>query len=131
MIFEIYDGINELPEIKLSAQEIKLDNFLRESLISFPIHRIRVRKNYSDKEKEISIDVEIDSTLTSEKIYNKIVYRIFKTLQIDLITLQNNSNYSNFPYFFYGEKVIFDYFCSIFIDAPKKAYRKGEINYNN
>lgn len=130
MIFEIYDGVNENPEIQYTESETKLEMQLIDWLIPFPIHRVRVRKNYSIQDNEISLDIELDSTLTSEKIYNQIVYRIFKTLEIDLITLQNNSKASNFSYFFYGEKNILNFNCSIFIDVPKKAYIRGEAKKN-
>jgi len=122
MIFEIYNGVSDLPERELTDEENELHLHLLECLTPFPVHRIRIRKNYSVNINEISIDVELDSTLTSEKIYNKIVSRVFKALDIDLITLQNNGNFSNFPYFFYGEKKLFDYQCSIFLDVPKKTY---------
>ncbi|MDH5682323.1 MAG: hypothetical protein OEZ36_12085 [Spirochaetota bacterium] len=122
MIFEIYDGVCETAETNLNKQEKELEHSLKKWLTPFPVHRVRIRKNYSQNTDEISVDIELDSTLTSEKIYNKIVYRVFKVLQIDLITLQNNGNYSNFPYFFYGEKVINKYRCSIFIDVPSRAY---------
>jgi len=127
MIFEIYNAVNENPEIELTLKEKKLESFLKVCLTPFPIHRIRIRKNYSHNESEISLDIELDSTLTSEKFYNKIVYRIFKTLEIDPITLQNNGDKSNFPYFFFGEKNIFDYNCSVFIDVPSKAYLNESI----
>ncbi len=126
MIFEVYDSVNEIPEKQLSDDEMGLERSLRVWLTPFPVHRVRVRKNYSASQYEISIDIELDSTLTSEQIYNKIVYRIFKTLHMDLITLENNGNRSNFPYFFYGEKMIFDYNCSFFIDVPSKAYLEGK-----
>ncbi len=126
MIFEIYNGVNENPEMLFEYKERMLEVYLKEILLSFPINRIRIRKNYSNNYKEISIDIELDSTITSEKIYNKIVYRIFKTLDIDLITLQNNGNLSNFNYYFYGEKNYLEYECSIFIDVPKKAYFRSQ-----
>ncbi|GMT49752.1 MAG: hypothetical protein IEMM0008_1291 [bacterium] len=129
MIFEVYNSVNEFPEKHLTDEENSLERSLKVWLTPFPVHRVRVRKNYSANKNEIGIDVELDSTLTSEQIYNKIVYRIFKTLHIDLITLENNGNRSNFPYFFYGEKIILNYKCSFFIDVPNKSYLKGESQF--
>ncbi len=118
--------MNEHPESIYSPEERILEDYLSNTLTPFPIHRIRVRKNYSTNQDEISLDIELDSTLVSEKLYNKIVYRIFKAMEIDMITLQNHGNYSNFPYFFYGEKSIAIFKCSIFIDVPSKAYASGK-----
>jgi hypothetical protein len=128
MIFQVYNGISEIPEAILTQEELKFKPYLKELLFTFPIHRIRVRKNYSNNKYNIGIDIELDSTLSSELIYNKIANRIFKKLNIDIVTLENYNRRSNFSYFFYGEADILDYNCSFFIDSPKKPYSKKEFN---
>ncbi len=122
MIFQVYNGVSEVPEFKLTKKELKFKPYLEELLFIFPIHRIRIRKNFSNNDYNIGIDIELDSTLSSEILYNKIADRIFKKLSISIVTMENYDNRSNFSYFFYGEGKILDYHCSFFIDSPKKPY---------
>jgi len=125
MIFEFYDELSEKPENIINEDEIILRNYFIKTLETFPINRIRIRKNYSRNPFEISMDIEFDSIICNDKIYNKIVSKLFYLLDTDMVTLENQSGNSNFPYFFYGEKDLFDYHIIIFVDVPKENYQSS------
>ncbi len=122
MIFEVYKGTNEQAESTLSDAESILKSYLEERLYIFPINRLRVRSNYCDNPAEVSIDVELDTSIGSELIYNRIIAKFFKHLHIDLVTLENKGDTSNFGYFFFGETVLLGYRCSFFVDVPRENY---------
>jgi hypothetical protein len=132
MFFEVYSGVSDLPEKKLSFGETQLRDFLNKQLIAFPINRVKLRKNYSENSFKITLDIELDSILTSERLFNSITFRLFKALNVKKVTIENSDGFSNFKYFFYGENTILDYHCSMFVDIPIKAYMpQRKVKHNS
>ena len=96
----VYKELKDNPEENLTIEEQKLKEYLVNKFRIYPINRIRLRKNYSDNAKEISIDIELDAYILSEEIYNKIVNRLFYEMESDKVILENPSEKSNFNYYF-------------------------------